>query len=105
MARVSIGRERIVDGTTAARQRFAELFDAAASGTATLIVSGERQVLMVDRAVVLDLLDRLEAAEETLALLTDPEVLRNLARSEEQARAGDGIGLEEATRLLGLDAE
>lgn len=103
MPRLLVGRERIVDGTTAARQRFPELFEVAASGTPVLIVSGDRQVLMVERGAILDLLDRLEAAEEALALATDPEALRRLVSSHREARAGEGPTVEEAARLLGLE--
>ncbi len=104
-ARIPLGRERIVDGTTSARQRFADLFETAASGTPVLIVSGDRQVLMVERSMVLDLIERIEAAEETLALMSDPEALRKIVRSEDDARSGQGISPDDAARLLGLEEE
>lgn len=102
-ASLILGRERIVDGTTAARQHFADLFEDAASGTPVVVVSGQRQVLMLDRATVLEVVERLEAAEETLALLANPDAITRLARSEEDVRAGKGIGIDEAARLLGLE--
>lgn len=101
--RLILGRERIVDGTTAARQQFADLFELASGGTPVLVVSGDRQVLMIDRRAILELAERVEAAEETLTMLAAPELLEKLRKSEEDVRAARGVSPEEASRLLGID--
>ncbi len=95
--------ETIVGGTTRARERFPELFDAASRGRPVTIVSGERQVMMLARSLYLEILRRLEIAEETAAMLADTDVLRKLRESQEDIGAGRGVSPDDAERLLGLE--
>jgi len=94
--------ETIVAGTSKARKEFARLFVVASKGTPVTIIAGERQVTMVDRDVWLALLRRAAIAEDTAALLADPEALQKLKRSERDIRAGRGVSVAEARRQLRL---
>lgn len=102
MARLNPPVETIVAGTSKARKEFARLFTVASKGTPVTIIAGERQVTMVDRDIWLALLRRAAIAEDTAALLADPEALRKLKRSEHDVRAGRGVSIAEARRRLGL---
>ena len=52
-------------------------------------------------AAVLVSPDDLEALEETLALLSDPEAMRELAQADRDLEAGAGVRGVEAVRALG----
>jgi prevent-host-death family protein len=97
-------RETIVTGATEARRRLPELLDQASRGTPVTIAAGKRLVTIVDREAWLSLLERVEAAEETAALLADPEAMQKLLKSERDVRRGQGVSIEQAKRLLGLPA-
>lgn len=51
-------------------------------------------------AAVLVSPDDLEALEETLALLSDPEAMRELAQADRDLQAGEGVQGVEAVRAL-----
>lgn len=95
--------ETIVAGTSKARRDFARLFDVASKGTPVTIVAGERQVTMVDRDVWLVLLRRAAVLDDTASLLADSKALRKLKKSEADIRAGRGMSIEEARRVLRLE--
>lgn len=48
--------------------------------------------------------DELEALEDTLDLLSDPEAMAELAEAKADIAAGRGIGLAELRASLGMDA-
>lgn len=95
-------RETIITGATEARRRLSELLDKASRGIPVTIAAGRRLVTIVDREEWLSLLERVEAAEETAALLADPKSMQRLLRSEQDVRRRRGVSVEEARRLLGL---
>jgi len=95
--------ETIVAGTSRARRDFARLFDVASKGTPVTIVAGERQVTMVDRDVWLALLRRAAVLDDTASLLADSKALQKLKKSEADIRAGRGMSIEEARRMLRLE--
>lgn len=96
-------RERIVSGTTKARKELAHLMDVASKGTPVTIVAGERLVTMIARDTWLSLIERASLAEDTAALLADPEAMRKLRESHRDVKAGRGVSIDEAARLLGLE--
>lgn len=75
---------------TEARQKFAEiLHDVEKLGVHyTFTVNGKPKVAMVSA-------EELESLEETIAILSDPALMRRLRRSEQESAAGDVISLEE----------
>ncbi len=97
--------ETIVSGTTRARSEFRKLFDLASRGTPVTIVAGDRAVTMLARERLGDLIRRVQIAEETASLLSDPEILRKLMRSLEDISAKKGISPAEARRLLGIEGD
>jgi PHD/YefM family antitoxin component YafN of YafNO toxin-antitoxin module len=96
-------RETFVAGTTDARKRLSRLVEAASKGTPVTIVAGDRIVTMVARDAWVSLLERVQAAEETAALLADPEAMRRLRQSRRDIKAGRGVGVAEAARLLNAE--
>ncbi len=62
-------------------------------------VEGEQERVIVTRngraAAVLVSPDDLESLEETLAVLSDPELMRQIREGEAAIRAGDSVTLEE----------
>jgi antitoxin YefM len=48
--------------------------------------------------------DELEALEDTLDLLSDPEAMAEIAEAKADIAAGRGIGLAELRASLGMDA-
>lgn len=95
--------ETIVGGTTRARNEFSRYFDVASKGRPVTIVAGDRSVTMVARDSLIDVYNRLQVAEETIAMLLDPTVTQRLIASREDIKAGRGISPAEAARLLGLE--
>lgn len=95
-------KEQIITGTSEARRRFSELVERASKGIpVTIAAGGKRVVTLISRDMWISLLERLDAAEETAAMLSEPDTLRKLLQSHEDAKSGRGITIEEAERLLG----
>lgn len=97
--------ETIVSGTTRARNEFSKLFDLASRGKPVTIVAGDHAVTMLARSQIADLIRRVQIAEETAALLSDPETLRKVLRSLEDVKGRKGLTPADARRLLGLEEE
>jgi len=72
-------------------------------------VEGEHDRVVVTRngrpAAVLISHEDLEGLEETLAALSDPDLMRQLRESEAAAAAGDVVELDDLRRHLGSDPE
>lgn len=96
-------RETIVAGTSRARRELPRLIDAASRGTPVTIVAGERQVTMVARDLWVKLVDQASLAQDTAALLADPDALRRVQRSLGDIKARRGLSVGEARKLLGLE--
>ncbi len=96
--------EKIISGTTRARHRLSSLIRDASRGTpVTIVAPGGVAVTIISREQWLELRKRVETAEETVAMLADPESIRKLRESLQDMKAGRGVSSDEAARLLGLD--
>ncbi len=76
--------------STEARQKFAEMIDRVAEGGAryTVTVNGRPKVVVMDA-------EELESMEETMAVLSDPNLMKQIRASEEEFARGEGIPLDD----------